>query len=129
MADMKNTRLELCNRIRMEAEHTEDTGFPLDVFPQTIQSIILDMAKYENYKTEFIATSMLSAVSTALGGTYRIRIKGDWQSNGALYVIMVGRPGLGKPVIYPVYVLDALSVGHAALVCHCCHMVLTCICL
>ena len=78
MADMKNTRLELCNRIRMEAEHTEDTGFPLDVFPQTIQSIILDMAKYENYKTEFIATSMLSAVSTALGGTYRIRIKGDW---------------------------------------------------
>ena len=96
MADIRNTRLELCNRIRMEAEHTEDTGFPLDVFPQTVQSIILDMAKYENYKIEFIATSMLSAVSAALGGTYRIRIKGDWQSNGALYVILVGRPGLGK---------------------------------
>ena len=96
MADIRNTRLELCNRIRMEAEHTEDTGFPLDVFPQNVQSIILDMAKYENYKIEFIATSMLSAVSAALGGTYRIRIKGDWQSNGALYVILVGRPGLGK---------------------------------
>ena len=93
---MKNTRLELCNRIRMEAEHTEDTGFPLDVFPQTVQSIILDMTIYENYKIEFIATSMLSAVSAALGGTYRIRIKGDWQSNGALYIILVGRPGLGK---------------------------------
>ena len=93
---MKNPRLELCNRIRMEAEHTEDTGFPLAVFPQTVQSIILDMATYENYKTEFIATSMLSAVSAALGGTYRIRIKGDWQSNGALYIILVGRPGLGK---------------------------------
>ena len=90
---MKNTRLELCNRIRMEAEHTEDTGFPLDVFPQTVQSIILDMATYENY---IIAASMLSAVSAALGGTYRIRIKGDWQSNGALYIILVGRPGLGK---------------------------------
>lgn len=93
---MKNIRLELCNRIRMEAEHTEDTGFPLDVFPQTVQSIILDMATYENYKIEFIATSMLSAVSAALGGTYRIRIKGDWQSNGTLYIILVGRPGLGK---------------------------------
>lgn len=96
MAEMKNTRLELCNRIRMEAEHTEDTGFPLDVFPQNVQSIILDMTKYENYKIEFIATSMLSAVSAALGGTYRIRIKGDWQSNGTLYVILIGRPGLGK---------------------------------
>ncbi|MBS6394877.1 MAG: DUF3987 domain-containing protein [Bacteroides sp.] len=96
MAEMKNTRLELCNRIRMEAEHTVDTGFPLDVFPQTVQSIILDMTIYENYKIEFIATSMLSAVSAALGGIYRIRIKGDWQSNGALYIILVGRPGLGK---------------------------------
>ena len=42
MAEMKNTRLELCNRIRMEAEHTEDTGFPLDVFPQNVQSFIHD---------------------------------------------------------------------------------------
>ena len=93
---MTHTRLELCNMIRMEAEHTEDTGFPLEVFPQTVQSVILDMARYENYKTEFIATAMLSAVSAALGGTYRIRIKGEWQSNAALYIILVGRPGLGK---------------------------------
>lgn len=96
MADMTNTRLELCNMIRMEAEHVSDTGFPLDVFPQAVQSVILDMDRYENYKTEFIATAMLSAVSAALGGTYRIRIKGEWQSNAALYIILVGRPGLGK---------------------------------
>lgn len=51
MADIIHTRLELCNMIRMEAEHTEDTGFPLEVFPQTVQSVILDMARYENYKT------------------------------------------------------------------------------
>lgn len=83
MADMTNIRLELCNRIRMEAEHINDTDFPLEVFPQTMQSVILDMARYENYKAEFIATAMLSAVSAALGGTYRIRIKGEWQSNAA----------------------------------------------
>ena len=92
MADMTNIRLELCNRIRMEAEHINDTDFPLEVFPQTMQSVILDMARYENYKAEFIATAMLSAVSAALGGTYRIRIKGEWQSNAALYIILVGRP-------------------------------------
>ena len=50
MADMTHTRLELCNMIRMEAEHTEATGFPLEVFPQTVQSVILDMARFENYK-------------------------------------------------------------------------------
>ena len=100
MADMTNTRLELCNMIRMEAEHISDTGFPLDVFPQAVQSVILDMDRYENYKTEFIATAMLSAVSAALGGTYRIRIKGEWQSNAALYIILVGRPGLGLSLIH-----------------------------
>ena len=96
MCDMATGRLELCNRIRMEAEDIERTGFPLEVLPQAVQSVILDMATYENYKIEFIATAMLSAVSAALGGAYRIRIKGDWQSSGALYVILVGRPGLGK---------------------------------
>ena len=55
--------------------------------PRPCSPVILDMATYENYKIEFIATAMLSAVSAALGGAYRIRIKGDWQSSGALYVI------------------------------------------
>ena len=58
---MTNIRLELCNRIRMEAEHINDTDFPLEVFPQTMQSVILDMARYENYKAEFIATAKLAA--------------------------------------------------------------------
>lgn len=100
MADMTQnpncSRLELCNGIRMEAGGTVESGFPLEVFPQKVQSIILDMVRYENFKLEYIATAMLSAVSAALGGTYRIRIKGGWQSNAALYIIFVGRPGLGK---------------------------------
>ena len=37
-----------------------------------------------------------AALRRAKGGTYRIRIKGEWQSNAALYIILVGRPGLGK---------------------------------
>ena len=68
---MATGRLELCNRIRMEAEDIERTGFPLEVLPQAVQSVILDMATYENYKIEFIATARLSAVSAALGGAYR----------------------------------------------------------
>ena len=32
--------LELCNKINMEAESLADSGFPLEVFPQKMQSII-----------------------------------------------------------------------------------------
>lgn len=35
--------LELCNKINMEAESLADSSFPLEVFPQKMQSIIIDM--------------------------------------------------------------------------------------
>lgn len=36
------------------------------------------------------------AVSTAIGNAVNIRIRGGWISNPALYMILVGRPGMGK---------------------------------
>jgi len=88
--------LELCNKINMETEPLTDSGFPLDVFPQKMQSVIIDMVMHGNFKVDYVAMSMLSAASAALGNTYRIHIKQDWDTNAALYIILVGRPGMGK---------------------------------
>ncbi len=88
--------LELCNKINMEAESLADSGFPLDVFPQKMQSVIIDMVLHGNFKVDYVAMSMLSAASAALGNTYRIHIKQDWDTNAAIYIILVGRPGMGK---------------------------------
>ncbi len=93
---METTALELCNKLTIEAEHIADTGFPLDVFPQKVQALVFDMLKRDNFKVEYTATAMLSAVSAALGDTYRIHVKSEWETNAALYIILVGRPGLGK---------------------------------
>ena len=54
------------------------------------------MVRHENFKVEYLAAAMLSAAASALGNTYNIRVKGHWTTNAALYIIMVGRPGLGK---------------------------------
>lgn len=88
--------LELCNAIRIEAEGLSSKGLPIEIFPAKVQQIILDFAKYENYLVEYTAASFISAVSAALGNTFHFRIKNDWVTNGALYLILVGRPGLGK---------------------------------
>ena len=88
--------LELCNKINMEAESLADSGFPLEVFPQKMQSIIIDMVVHGNFKVDYVAMSMLSAASAALGNTYRIHVKQDWDTNAALYIILVGRPDMGK---------------------------------
>ena len=47
--------LEICNKINMEAESLADSGFPLEVFPQKMQSIIIDMVVHGNFKVDYVA--------------------------------------------------------------------------
>ena len=89
-------QLEICNRVMAQAQGIAESEFPIDAFPAKVQSVILDMVRHENFKVEYLAAAMLSATASALGNTYNIRVKGQWKTNAALYIIMVGRPGLGK---------------------------------
>jgi len=41
--------LEICNKLRSEASGVATSGIPLDVFPQKMQQMILDLARTENY--------------------------------------------------------------------------------
>ncbi len=88
--------INLCNAIRMEFEGVFEKKIPLDAFPARIQDMILALARQENYSIEYMMASLLVAVSTAIGNAANIRIRGGWISNSALYMILVGRPGMGK---------------------------------
>lgn len=88
--------LHLTNMLRSEVEHVPETGLPLDVFPDKIQDIILNLARYENFNIKYTASIILSAVATAVGNSCQIRIKGEWKTNPSLYMMLIGRPGLGK---------------------------------
>ena len=92
---MMNTQ-ELINAITRDAVGVKQSGFPLHAFPQAMQKIVLDWSLSEGYAKEFSAMAMLSAISTAIGNALYIRVHSQWISNAALYVIFVGRPGLGK---------------------------------
>lgn len=89
-------QLDICNRVMAQAQGIAESDFPIDAFPAKVQSVILNMVRHENFKVEYLATAILSATASALGNTYNIRVKGQWTTNAALYIIMVGRPGLGK---------------------------------
>ena len=73
-------RLQLTNMLRSEVERIPETGLPLEVFPARIQELVLNLARYENFNVEYTASILLSAVATAIGNSYRIRIKGEWQA-------------------------------------------------
>ena len=87
---------QLTNMLRSEVEHISQTGLPLDAFPEKIREIVLDLSRYENFNVEYTASIILSAVATAIGNSCHIRIKGEWKTAPALYMMLVGRPGLGK---------------------------------
>ena len=88
--------IHLTNILRSEVEGISETGLPLDAFPDKIQEIILNLARYENFNVEYTASIILSAVATAIGNSCHIRIKGEWKTCPSLYMMLVGRPGLGK---------------------------------
>ena len=88
--------LHLTNMLRSEVEHVPETGLLLDVFPDKIQDIILNLARYENFNVEYTASIILSAVATAVGNSCQIRIKGEWKTSPSIYMMLIGRPGLGK---------------------------------
>ena len=88
--------IHLTNMLRSEVEGVPETGLPLDAFPDKIQEIILNLAKYENFNVEYTVSIILSAVATAIGNSCHIRIKGEWKTCPSLYMMLVGRPGLGK---------------------------------
>ena len=87
---------ELANRIHADVFDVAKTGIPLGVFPNVFQKIAFELVNYENFNLEYTVAIMLSAFATAIGNTYHVRIKGKWVTACFLYMILVGRPGLGK---------------------------------
>ena len=88
--------LEICNKLRSEVSGVASSGIPLDVFPQKMQQMILDLARTENYSIEFTVTSLISAMAAAVGNSCYIRIKGNWITPPIIYLMLVGKPGVGK---------------------------------
>ena len=86
----------LTNQIHADIERVAETGFPLDVFPDEIQRIVYELVTYENFNLEYTASVILSVFATALGNTHRVNIKGKWVASCGIYMMLVGRPGLGK---------------------------------
>ena len=47
--------IHLTNMLRSEVEGIPETGLPLDAFPDKIQEIILNLARYENFNRQLLS--------------------------------------------------------------------------
>ena len=71
-------------------------SFPLDVLPKKVREIIDEANVTLGFPKDYLAMSMLTAMSAAIGNTHKVEYNTCWQEYCILFVALVGRPGANK---------------------------------
>lgn len=96
MAENLISTLAIGNALSRTSQGITRESFPLEVFPQKVQKLILHLVKHRSFKLEFVASCMITAAAAAIGNSRRIRSREGWEVAPMFYMILVGRPGIGK---------------------------------
>ena len=70
--------------------------FPIDVFPNEIQTIVKELDRVYGFTYELTSPAMLFALSVAIGNTYYVEAKEGWADSASLYIVLIGNAGSGK---------------------------------
>jgi len=71
--------------------------FPLDIFPKTIQDIIIEGNKRLSFPIDFLAASILYSFSVAIGNTYELeQIENVWSETCVLWIAIIGDVSVNK---------------------------------
>lgn len=75
---------------------TRTITFPVHVFPDRLQRIILELHDSNGFPADYTAASMMAAISVAIGNSHRVEVKRNWHESTILYIAIVGHPGACK---------------------------------
>lgn len=71
-------------------------GFPTHVFPKRIQSILSEYQSAYLFSDEWIGLAMLTALSTATGAGFRIKVRNRHTEPAIIWAVLVGVSGSAK---------------------------------
>ena len=74
----------------------KDLVFPIDIFPQPIQSYILECNETLDSSIDYMGCSMLWLISVIVGNSIQIEVKKGWNETATIWLAVVGKAGLGK---------------------------------
>ena len=79
-----------------EKKNTPGNPFPLDVLPKKMRDIVTEANTVLGFPKDYLAMSMLTAMSAAIGNTHKVEHMPGWEEYCILFVALVGRPGANK---------------------------------
>jgi hypothetical protein len=74
----------------------EETGFPLDIFPDQVTNYLNECARTLQNSTDYMGAAMLWVGSLCVGNSIRIEVKKGWQEPSTIWMAVVGEAGIGK---------------------------------
>lgn len=106
--DLNNPKTILKHINNLVKDSESKNPFPVDVFPKPIQEIITATNESLKYPIDFIGSSLLYAISVAIGNTHKAELIKGWQESAVLYLSIVGRAGTNKshPVSFALKPID-----------------------
>jgi hypothetical protein len=70
--------------------------FPLDVFPEPVRRLVLQVARAINCPLDFPALTALVVAGAAIGRSVSLKLKAGYFASASMYAACVGQPGDGK---------------------------------
>ncbi len=77
-------------------ENTNQNNFPIDVFPTIFRELILNLNSSLNFPIDYSGTAILTAVSSAIGTTLKVKVKSSWYEYTSIYCCLIGNAGANK---------------------------------
>jgi hypothetical protein len=95
----------------------EDLIFPIDVFPESIQSYILLNQKTLNHSIDYMGCSLLWLLSLCIGNACKVEVKTGWRESVNIWIGLIGKAGLGKTpsinaIIFPIAKKNSFEIKH-----------------
>ena len=70
--------------------------FPVHIFPSPFRELIIETNEALNFPIDYTGIAVITAVSTAIGKSSKVRVKSGWYEFAPLYAALVGNPGAAK---------------------------------
>lgn len=95
----------------------EELIFPIDVFPEDIQSYIIQNQKTLNHSIDYMGASFLWLIALSIGNSCKVEVKTGWRESANIWLGLIGRAGLGKTpsinaMIFPIEKRNAFEIKH-----------------
>lgn len=74
----------------------DDLSFPIDIFPKSIQSYILECKNTLDSSVDYMGCSLLWLISLSIGNSMQIEVKRGWREIATIWCVVVGKAGIGK---------------------------------